>query len=367
MIVGKNKLALYGGKPIRDSPLPAMYPGATFIGDEEIEMVNKVMKSQSLFRSYGPNFLNLTSSFEERFGNYLNLKYVLGVNAGTSALHCALRGIGVGPGDEVVVPAYGWVSCPAAVVACGAKPILANENQVKVLEDCAQAAGGSFKDAKLGTIGDVGTYSFQLNKMISAGEGGALATNNRYIYERALLAHDAGALYRKLDYSVEPLPGVNYRMTEITAAIMIEQLKKLDKIISLMRSHKRQIKEGISDISAIEFRELPDPEGDTAICLVFYLQETEKAQMFAKALNAENIYTVSGGYPPVIYHPESFDGHVFVHWKHILKEPAGFEQKYAQSLDILGRSVHLDISPLLTDDDINSIIDGIHKVEKALL
>jgi len=410
LMASKQKLALYGGKPIRETPLPPMYPGATFIGDEEIRAVEKVLRSQSLFRYYGPKFLDLTSSFEKAFGEYLDAKYVLGVNAGASALHCALLGVGVEPGDEVIIPTYGWVSCPCAVVACGARPVLANvdesltldpqdledkisdktkaimavhirgvgcdmdpimkvanEYQVRVVEDCAQAAGGSYRGKKLGTMGDAGIFSFQLNKIISVGEGGALSTNDLTVYERAWLFHDAGAPYRKRKTSVEPIPGVNYRMTELTAAVMIEQLKKIDKVIGLMRKQKDKIKSGISDIDAIEFRKLPDPKGDTAVCLVFYLPTAEKAQEFEKALHAENIYTVSGGYPPVIYNPESFDGHVFVHWKYIFKGLDRVLHKYSRSLDIMNRAVHLDVSPLLTDDDVGTIIEGVHKVAEALL
>jgi 8-amino-3,8-dideoxy-alpha-D-manno-octulosonate transaminase len=406
----KQKLALYGGKPTRDKPLPYMHPGASFIGEEEIRAVKKVLKSKSLFRYYGPDFLNFTGSFESDFKEYLDIKYVLGLNAGHSALHCALLGVGVEPEDEVIIPTYGWVACPCAVVACGAKPVLANVDesltldpqdvedkisnrtkaimavhirgvacdmepimkvakkyQVKVVEDCAQAAGGSYRGKKLGTIGDAGAFSFQLNKMITAGEGGALATNDVKVYKFANLFHDEGALYREGKTSVEPIAGVNYRMTEVTAAIMTEQLKKIDKVIGLMRKHKGKIKKGISDIDAIRFRELPDPTGDTAVCLVFYLPTIKKTQEFERALHAENIYTTTGGYPPVIYHPKSFDGHVFVDWKHIFKGLDRVLDKYSRSLDFMSRAVHLDVSPILTDGDVNSIIEGVHKVAETLL
>lgn len=409
-MTSRQKLALYGGKPIRETPLPPMYPGATFIGEEEIRAVEKVLRSRSLFRFYGPDFLDLTRSFEKAFGEYLDVRYVLGLNAGASALHCALLGVGVESGDEVIIPAYGWVSCPCAVVSCGAKPVLANVDEsltldpqdledrisdrtkaivavhmrgvgcdmdsimktsreygIKVVEDCAQAAGGTYRGKKLGAIGDAGIFSFQLNKIISAGEGGALATSTPVVYDRAWLFHDGGAPYRKRGTGVEAIPGVNYRMTEVTAAIMIEQLKKIEKIIGMMRKRKEAIKKGISDIGAIEFRRLPDYEGDTAICLVFYLQTAQKAQQFERALCAENIYTISGGYPSIIYSPDNLDGHVFVQWKHIFRGIDRVLRKYSRSLDIMSRAVHLDISPLLSDDDINSIIEGVHKVANAVL
>lgn len=408
--MSNRKLALHGGKPVRATPLPPMFPGATFIDEAEVDSVKRVLESHSLFRYYGPNFLDLTSTFEDSLKDYLGVEYALGLNSGTSALHCALVGAGIGPGDEVIVPAYAWVSCPCAVVATGARPVLANVDKsltldpadveakisertraimavhirgvgcdmdsimtlaqkydLIVVEDCAQAAGGSYHGRKLGSIGHVGAFSFQLNKIISAGEGGALVTNDSLIYERAWLYHDAGAPYRGRKLSVELIPGVNYRMTEITAAIMIEQLRKIDKIIEKMRENKARIKEGISDIDGIEFRKLPDPAGDTGICLVFYVSTPRKAKEFHQALRAENIYVESGRYPPVIYDPESFDGHVFIHWKHIFPGLDKVLNKYSQTLDILGRAVHLDISPLFSADDIDSIIEGIHKVAKALL
>ena len=406
----KKKLAIHGGSPVRRTPLPPMYPGATFIDEAEQNSVKKVLESKSLFRYYGPKFLNITGEFERALSSYLGTKYVLGVNSGTSALHCALTGVGVGAEDEVIIPAYAWVSCPCAVIAAKARPVLANidksltldpkeiENKVsertkavmavhirgvgcdmdpimkiarkyelKVVEDVAQAAGGTYHGKKLGSIGDVGTFSFQLNKIISAGEGGAVATDDPVIYERAVMLHDAGAPYRGQITSRDFIPGVNYRMNEVIAAIMIEQLKKIDKIILAMKKNKKKIKEEISDIEGIEFRHLPDPEGDTSVCLVFYLPTAEKAREFQRALHAENIYVSSGGYPPVIYDPEVFDGHVFVHWKHIFKNLDKIMSKYSQTLDILGRAVHLDISPLFTESDIESIIEGIHKVADALL
>jgi 8-amino-3,8-dideoxy-alpha-D-manno-octulosonate transaminase len=249
------------------------------------------------------------------------------------------------------------------------EPIMkvAKKYQVNVVEDCAQAAGGSYRGKKLGTIGDAGAFSFQLNKLITAGEGGALATGDPIVHEIAMLFHDEGALYRVGKTSVKPMAGVNYRMTEVSAAIMTEQLKKIDNIITAMRKRKRRIKKEISDIDDIEFRKLPDPEGETAVCLVFYVSTSNKAQEFERALHAENIYATTGGYPPVLYHPKSFDGHVFVHWQHIFKGLDRVLDKYSQSLNILSRAVHLDVSPILSDDDVNSIIEGVHKIAKAVL
>ncbi|RLF14471.1 MAG: glutamine--scyllo-inositol aminotransferase, partial [Thermoprotei archaeon] len=280
----KEKLALYGGKPVREKPLPPMYPGALFIDENEERAVIEVLRSKSLFRYYGPNLLRKAEEFEKRFAEYMGVKYALGVSSGTAALYTALKALGIREGDEVIVPAYGWISVPAMVAATGATPVIAGideslsldpddierkitdrtkailavhmrgapcdmdrimdvakEHDLMVIEDAAQSCGGEYKGKKLGSIGDIGIFSFQLNKIITAGEGGAVITNNEDFYRRALAVHDVAAYYRAPDY-VPPLIGFNFRMSEITAAILIEQLKKIDRIIERMRRNKEKIK-----------------------------------------------------------------------------------------------------------------------------
>ncbi len=271
---------------------------------EEIDAVIEVLKSQSLYRFYGPNFLKITSKFEEELSGYIGSTFAVAVTSGTAALHTALVGLGVGPGDEVILPTYAWVACPDAIVATGATPVLANidesltldpkdvENKisnrtkaimavhirgapcdldsltkiskkygVSLVEDVAQSGGGSYKGRKLGSIGDAGSFSFQLNKMITAGEGGAVITNDPVIHERALMFHDVGTPFRIFDekdftYSIEPFPGVNYRMNEVSAAILRTQLKRIDGLVKRIRENKTKIKKGISDIGGISFRKL---------------------------------------------------------------------------------------------------------------
>ncbi|MEM2178883.1 MAG: aminotransferase class I/II-fold pyridoxal phosphate-dependent enzyme, partial [Candidatus Methanomethylicaceae archaeon] len=121
-------------KPIRKKPLPPMYPGATMIDKNEINAVLKVLKSQSLFRYYGPKFLNITSEFEKALAKYVGVKYALAVSSGTAALHCALAAIGIKPGDEVIIPAYAWVACPSTIVLCGGRPVVANIDKTLTLD-----------------------------------------------------------------------------------------------------------------------------------------------------------------------------------------------------------------------------------------
>jgi 8-amino-3,8-dideoxy-alpha-D-manno-octulosonate transaminase len=403
-----------GGKPVRSGPLPVMHPGAGYVGKEEIDAVVNVLKAKSMYRFYGPNFLNITGQFEQDLIGYFGRKYALALTSGTAALHTVLVGMGIGPGDEVIIPTYAWVSCPDAVVAAGATPVLADVNDsltldpadverritnrtkaimavhirgtpcdldglskvakdygIDLLEDVAQAAGATYKGKKLGTYGRAASYSFQLNKMISAGEGGAILTDDKLVYQRSVMFHDVGTPYRSwedksLKFDFEPFPGVNYRMNEISAAILKEQLKKIDWIIRDIKKNKAKIKKGISDIDAITFRHINDP-GEAGISLVFFTEKQEQALLFKKALRAENIWTTSGSYPGVVYDPQINDGHVFMHWGHIFKGIQRVSKRYQASLDLLGRAVHLDISPLLSDADMDDIIAAVHKVADGIL
>lgn len=409
-----KELALHGGRPVRRTPLAVVHPGATFYDKREIAAVDEVLKRKSPYRFYGPKFLNITGKFEKELSRYVGAKNALAVSSGTAALHTALVSLGAGPATEVILPAYGWVSCPSAIVAAGAKPVLANvdesltldpddlrkritprtkaimaihirgsvcdldpltavaeETEVPLLEDVAQCGGGSYHGKKLGSIGSIGTFSFQLNKMITAGEGGAVVTNSDDLYQRAVMFHDCGTPYRGLaeeglNFTVKPFPGVNYRMNEVASAILRVQLKKIDGIVARNRRNKARVVKGISGLSGITLRKENDPRGEVAVALVMFVESPEKARLFRDALIAENIRRPSGAYPGVVYEPGKDDGHVFPHWGHLLSLE-GTNAEYKHSLDLLGRAVHLDISPLDTNEDLDDIVEGIRKVAPAVL
>ena len=414
-LASKATLAIEGGKPVRKAPLGVMHPGATFYDKEEISAVTEVLKLKSPYRFYGPEFLNVTGRFEKEFAKYLGIRHALAVSSGTAALHTALRAMGIGPGDEVVLPAYGWVSCPSAIVAAGATPVLANvdrsltldpedvrsritprtkaimavhirgspadldslasiakEKGIQLLEDVAQCGGGSFHGKKLGTIGDIATFSFQLNKMITAGEGGMIVSNDDEMYQRAVMFHDCGTPYRGLSEGdiglrVKPFPGVNYRANEIGSAVLRVQLTKLDKIVAKTRENKGKVLKRISGLPGIRIREDKDPSGEIGVAVVFFVETPEKARKFRDALVAENIRRASGSYPGVVYDKGRDDGHVFPHWRHLVHLEKGDWKKYESSLEIMSRAVHLDISPLDSMEDLEDISEGIKKVAEAIL
>ena len=418
------KLAIHGGTPAKQNPDPPMYPGGMEIGQEEEQAVLEVLRSKRLFRYYGPGEAeSKASQLERAFEEKRGARHAVAVTSGTAALVCGLQGIGIGPGDEVIVPAYTWIASASAVVAAGGIPVIAevdetllldpadverkitpytkaimpvhmrgapcrmdelmavaNEHGLKVIEDVAQAHGGSYKGRALGTFGDVGCYSLQFNKIITSGEGGMVVTDSEEVWKRTNMYHDViGALRLEIDAD-ELMCGVNYRMPELLAAVALAQLGRLDGLLDNMRHRKRMLKAGIEDVTnrkGIKFRELADPEGDTAIAMVFFVDSASRAEAVSEALRAENI----GAGP--LYRPEGIDYHVYPHWVPIMNRrtwtEAGGPWRWAKreieyrpdmcprSLELLGRAVHLNVSPLLTNEDVEETVEGLNRVLEELV
>ncbi|MFB0545690.1 MAG: DegT/DnrJ/EryC1/StrS family aminotransferase, partial [Anaerolineae bacterium] len=355
-----DKLAIHGGKPAKTTPNPPMFPGGLEIGEEEKRAVLEVLDRKYLFRYYGPEkYPSKVAELEMKFAEKMGSKHALAVNSCTSALISALVACGVGPGHEVIVPGYTFFASCAAVIAAKAIPIIAEvddsltldpadfeakitpctkavipvhmrgvpcdmdpimeiarKHDLAVVEDVAQAAGGSYHGRYLGTFGDCGAFSLQYHKIITTGEGGVVTTDDDLLYDRVQAYHDTAACWRPDRFALpryegEVFPGVNFRMGEIIGALAIVQLDRLDSLIARMRENKARIKSAIEDIEGIEFRRLNDAEGDTAICLVFFLPTVEITNQFVEALQAEGVAT--GG----IYNAGIPDWHIYAHWKHI--------------------------------------------------
>ena len=226
--MSKEKLAIDGGTPVITERIPGGMHGPSVIDQREIDAVTAVLKSQKLFRFCEDSQVAV---FEKEVAAYLGAKYTLMVNSGTSALICGLTGMGVGPGDEVIVPGYTYISTAAAVVGVGAVPIIAEideslgldpkdvekkitpytkaiapvymqgvpgridalveiarKHNLKIVEDCCQCVGGRYKGRYVGTIGNAGAWSLNYYKVITTGEGGLVYTNNYEIYEKACFA-----------------------------------------------------------------------------------------------------------------------------------------------------------------------------------
>jgi 8-amino-3,8-dideoxy-alpha-D-manno-octulosonate transaminase len=419
-----TKLAIHGGMPAIAHPLPPMYPGGMRIGVEEEEAVLEVLRSKRLFRYYGPNSGgSKVDEFEKAFSAYMGITHAVAVSSGSASLVCGLAALGVGPGDEVIVPAYTWIASAEAVIAVGAVPKpaeidesltlnvrdverkitsrtkavmpvhmrgapcrmhevteLAQRCGLKVLEDVAQSVGGSFCGQRLGTIGDVGAFSFQFNKIITCGEGGIAIAKDDEIYERIIMYHDVAAAQGRKIPEGKILNGLNYRMSELHGAIMLVQLRRLQGLLTDMRLRKAILKNAIKDVvnrKGICFRTINDPEGDTAISLIFFLPTAERAICIAQALSAE------GARASVIYQPSCVDYHIYAHWTPIIEQRVWSEQggpwrwhdgrvgysrdMCPRSLELLSRAVHLHVSPDMSRDNVEELSDAVVKVLEILL
>ena len=431
MSMVEEKLAIDGGTPVKTTKNPPMYPGGLEIGEEEKREILDVLEHKYLFRYYGPSDApSKVRQLEVEFARLIGMKYGLAVNSCTSALISSLIAVGVGPGDEVIVPGYTFFASCAAIVAAKAIPIIAEvddsltmdpedfekkitprtkavipvhmrgvpcdmdrimpiarKHGIKVVEDVAQACGGSYKGKRLGSFGDCNAFSLQYHKIITAGEGGIVLTNDQILYDRAQAYHDTAACWRPdrfglPRYEGEVFPGVNFRMSELHGAVALAQLRKLDGLLAGMRAKKKRIKDQITGIPGITFRRLNDDAGDTAICLVFFFKDPETTQKFAEALHAEG---VEAG---CIYSKGVPDWHIYAHWKMIMDKVTatpegcpytchyytekGGKAEYSpdmcpKTLGYLGRTIHLDIPPQMTDQDCDLTARAIRKVAKALL
>ncbi|MFZ0518065.1 MAG: DegT/DnrJ/EryC1/StrS family aminotransferase [Acidobacteriaceae bacterium] len=341
--LGTEKLAIDGGLPVRTAPLPLEFPGIHYMDEEEVDAAVRVLRSRSPFRYYGVDLQGEVEAFETEFAAFLGVSHCLATNSGTGALHIALAALGVGPGQEVIVPAYLWVSVAAAVVNLGAIPVLADIDEtfcvssvtvaekitprttgvivvhmsgspadiapiqeltrkrgLFLLEDCAQCAGGSIGSKKVGTFGQMAIFSFQMNKNMTSGEGGCLVTNDNHLYHRAVACHDTGYARDSdgralLDHFDLCLWGRGYRMDEIRAAILRVQLRKLATVIGNMRRSKYRIRTALQQHPEIRLRKVVDTDGDTGGFLLTTFGAPEIAQKVNGALRAEGIVTSAIG------------------------------------------------------------------------
>lgn len=397
--------------------------GAEMIGKEEIKEVLEVLETGILIRY---NFdqerkgVFKCREFEEAFARYCGANYALGVTSGSAALKVALKAMDVGPGDEVIVPAFTFLATYEAVLEVGAIPVMtdidsslgldpddiprkitpytkavipvhmcgapacidrilevAKKHNLLVLEDNAQGCGASFKGKKLGTFGDMGIFSFDYVKTLTTGEGGMVLTNNKELADRAEWYHDHGhdhvAANRGLDGRT--ILGFNYRMNEIQGALGLAQLRKLDEIIAIQRKNKESIKDALRAVPGVKFREIPDPEGDTATFLAFNLPSEEAARTYQQALRAEGIDSVR-------YKDNAW--HYVPNWEHFLARATASSTQYPfadpsykgsvtyrredipQAEDLMGRSLVMGIQVKMTEEKIAALRQGIAKAAQKL-
>ena len=418
----RAELAIAGGTPVRGEMLDTA-KGVAFIDDEEKQAVLDVLDSRSLFRYYGPDLLRRVEHFEQSLCEFVGVRHAVAVSSGTAALRVALTAMDVGPGDEVIIPAVTFIATFAAVVAQRAVPVIAEvdrsltldpsdfeakitprtravipvhlgnvpcrmdeimaiarRHQILVLEDVAQAFGASYRGRRLGSIGDMGAFSLQLEKNITTGEGGAVTTGSFELFDKAARYQDQGGQFTIQSGSVRehtsgpPIIGENLRMAEIAGALAGVQLRRLDGILAAMRGHQHRIKALLSDLPALDFREIPDPDGEGASSLTFFLDSPDLALEFAEALRAEGIPAgqVYGG-QPVYANPQILARRTA--WErgcpfNCREHPTNvhyFMGMCPRSEDLLRRSVAIGIGPRYDERDCHDVVEAVRKVARCLL
>ena len=401
------RLARDGGVPARTRPEHPMYPGGMEVDEAELAAAERVLRSKNLFRYYGvgegPQEVD---AFEREFAQHLGARHALCVNAGSSALICGLIGAGIGPGDEVIVPAYTWTATPNAVLATGALPViaevdesltldpadaerrltprtkaiavvhmrgasagmdalarLAEQHGLVLVEDVCQAAGASFRGRRLGTFGDAGAFSLQFNKIITTGEGGVLVTDRDDVYELALDVHDCAGSVRR-GAGLPRYPGWNFRASELVGALARVQLGRLDGLLERMRASHARLSEEIAMLPGLTLRRANDADGDAGIALIAFAETAALARDAVDALQAEGVQAMQ------IYSPDVVDLHVYPYWQPVLDAiaAAGADAPDCpRTLDLLERTIHVDVSPLCDEQDLEEIALAFRKVATRVL
>ena len=406
-------------------------PGVYVFGDEERAELNDVIKSGHLSR-YGreddDRFCKKVITLEKEFASYMGMNYAVATSGGTMSLICALAALGIGAGDEVIVPGYTFIASISSIIVSNAIPVLAEidesltmdpkrieelitprtrcllpvhmlgnpcdmdailaiakKHNLFVLEDCCQSVGGSYKGRMTGSMGDIGAYSLNVHKTISCGDGGMVTTNSEELYERAFGYHDQGHKPCRMGVEIgnRSIVGVNMRMNELSGAVALAQLRKLPNILATLRHKKAVLKEMLKGLPYFRFRTIHDEDGECATMLTLIFDTKELAERFGAAIKAKplaysgwhcynnmeqilnQVTATKSGCP---YNCEKYPSGMTYH-KHMLP----------QTDDILDRSINISvgvvdagigasygINILSPDDEIRAVGENIRRIVLSL-
>jgi len=390
------------------------------VGKPETDAVSKAVGSGRLFRySDDPDQPTEVTLFEREWAETIGTRYALAVTSGTAALICACGGLGIGPGDEVIIPGYTFMATATAVLACGAIPVLADVDETLgldprgierclsprtkaiipvhmlglpcdmdalmavarkhglfVIEDACQADAGTYQGRRLGSIGDVGVFSFNYYKVLTCGEGGAITTNSEAVYDVALVMHDSGITFRPVagTVSVPTFIGGNFRLSNILGAMLRAQLSQIDGWLEAMRGIRRRIE---ADLREADVPLLPsnDREGGTGHSLGVQFETAAETERCMDALRGKLKYM----------RPFDTGRHVYVNWDPVLehrvshcdgmnpfRHPANqcAQMDYTpdmlpKTLDILKRTLVFEITPFLTEAEVAGITEAIRSAARG--
>ena len=369
-------------------------PGAFVFGKEECKEVMEVLEGRYLFR-YGSadaeGYTHKVVDFEDALRETLKVKHAVATTSGTCSLMACLAALGIGGGDEVIVPGYTFIASISTIMLAGAIPVLAEIDEsltidptkiealitpktkaimpvhmlgnpcdldailaiakkhgLYVIEDCCQAVGASYKGNRVGTYGQIGAFSLNLFKTISSGDGGAVITNDDDLYERAFGFHDQGHKPNRLGVEVgnRSIVGMNMRMNELTGAVALAQTRKLDEILTTLRAKKAMLKDMLKDLPHISFRKIND-EGECATLLTILFDTKELAEAFCEK---------TGG------RPIAYSGwHVYNNMEQILEKKLA-----APTMNVNDREYHKGMLPQ-TDDILSRAVNiSVGVVDKGL-
>ena len=384
-------------------------PGFEFFGEEEKQQVNEVLETGILMR-YGfdaaRNGMWKSKELEQAICNTFGCDYAQLTSSGTAALTTAFAALGVGVGDEVIMPSFTFVASFEAVLSIGAIPVLVDvddsltlnpeavknaitsktkcimpvhmcgsmanldalqeickEHNILLLEDACQSIGATYKGKKVGTIGDAGTFSFDFVKTITCAEGGVVMTNNKTIYENSDAYTDHGHDHKGVDRGADlhPYLGYNFRISELHAAVGLAQIKKLDTFLAIQRKNFALLKSILETNAAVSFRNVQDVEGDSCTFLSWFLPSEEITRNFVAEMKKEN--AIAGHF---YWYDNNW--HYIKKWDHLKNARSLFplssqqvesleklnHQDFSKSDAVMSRCISTAISLLWTEDQIIS-------------
>jgi 8-amino-3,8-dideoxy-alpha-D-manno-octulosonate transaminase len=313
-------------------------PGWYLVGEEEKQEVLEVLESGHVYRYGDPNdpkFKKKVFTLQQEFAKKIGVKHCVAVSGGTAALMASMTALGIGRGDEVLMPGYTFVASMSSTILVGARPVftemdesftmdpkdlehritsktkaimpvhilgnpcdmdpimeIARKHDLFVIEDACQALGASYKGKMVGSFGDMGAFSLNAYKTITSGDGGLLTTNNTELFERAFGFQDQGYAPKGtlLELTERGIIGINLRMNELTGAFALGQLKKLDTILQMLKEKKAKFNDAIlaGGIKNIEFRRVNDP-GECHTLLVVIFPDAATTERIAKELDTTTV------------------------------------------------------------------------------
>lgn len=383
-------------------------PGYELINKkDELVQIKNIFNNGSVFFRYGfKNIRNnkyLVSEFEKKFSKKLKSKYALAVSSGTAALRVALAVLNLKDSDEVITQSFTFVATVEAIIESGATPKcveiddtlnmdpndlikkiskktkaiilvhmlgspgrineilkICKKNKIVVIEDTAWGLGATYKKKYLGTIGRIGTFSFDYAKMITTGEGGMLLFKSKKDFLKAKAWHDHGhdnnpKFPRWQDTRTSS--GFNFRMSELQAAVGLAQLKKLDQILKLHKINSSKILNRIKNISEIKIRYIPSKSSPSNDAVIFILPNKRLAKICKINLNKNKIST------KIL--PEAKTWHFCKHWAHMHELEKANKKKlyysFPKSENILSRCISIPINCKMSKSLPNIIYSIVNK------